>query len=270
MLDGVQDSDLQRLIQRAMEASENPEMAARRAEAEAREQRSKQQSLLAALEAVGVPKKTREAALGELETNSALGQVRSWAQSGQTMLVIGGDHGIGKSVAAAWWMAQTVRDVTPTPKTQRRWWWPMALVRKGAYSESIEQLHQVSSLVIDDASAEFSDEKGFFASIFTELINARYEAQLPTLLTANGNPAVFRSRYGERFFDRLCEVGSWVSVIGKSYRKRAAAPDVGVPETASERPQRGLGEPGTAAMAKRQGARWAGCENAATGYHGPR
>lgn len=222
MLSGVRDSDLQELIKRAMEASESPELAARRAEAEAREQRKRQQNMVAVLEAVGVPKKTREAALGVLEMNSSLGQVRSWGQSRQTMLVIAGDHGIGKSVAAAWWLGQTVQDITPSPKTQRRWWWPMALVRKGAYTEGIEQLHQVSSLVIDDASAEFSDEKGFFASIFTELINARYEAQLPTLLTANGNPADFRRRYGERFFDRLCEVGAWVSVIGKSYRKRAA------------------------------------------------
>lgn len=218
----MMDDELKRIIERAQKASESPEAQKRQVEAAEYDARQQSHNLLKALEAVGVPRKSREAALGELKLTSALGQVQSWSQTTRNLLILSGGVGVGKSVAAAWWMAQMVVDMKPTPRTPRHWWRAMLVARRGVYSDEHEMLYSVRGLVIDDVGTEYSDVRGFFGSTLEDVVDHRYENGLPTLLTTNMRPADFCERYGERIHDRLCECGAWIALVGRSLRKQSS------------------------------------------------
>jgi DNA replication protein DnaC len=89
-------------------------------------------------------------------------------------------------------------------------------------ANAVSSVTKAGFLVIDDLGAEYSDSKGFFASLFDEVVNARYENMRPTILTTNLDVEGFAARYGERIVDRIREAGRFLNCGAQSLRRRAA------------------------------------------------
>lgn len=73
-------------------------------------------------------------------------------------------------------------------------------------------------LILDDLGAEKSTE--WVREQLFNLINHRYENNLPTVITTNSNAAELKEKHGERIVDRLIEMCEGVSFTGPSYRKQ--------------------------------------------------
>ncbi len=58
-------------------------------------------------------------------------------------------------------------------------------------------------LALDDLAVEFLDDKGMFEFVLDALLDARWSAELPTVITTNLNLAEFSERFGERIVSRL-------------------------------------------------------------------
>lgn len=68
-------------------------------------------------------------------------------------------------------------------------------------SDTMATLAACDLIVLDDLGAEM--EKPLYTSLVYELINARVNRALPTIVSSNLSPAVIRSRYQDRIWSRL-------------------------------------------------------------------
>jgi len=147
------------------------------------------------------------------------------------LLVLSGQAGCGKTVAASWWLWRFVMEVG-------NWRWtdfgPKFLFRAPLFATAtrltrwprfdagrMTQLHEASRLVVDDLGAEYMDEKGAFMAFLDELVNERYANRRPTIFTTNLLAEDFRNRYGGekgRIADRIRERGRFVSLATPSMR----------------------------------------------------
>lgn len=132
----------------------------------------------------------------------------------RTLLVLAGGVGTGKTVAACWAIGH---DGGKFEKA-------IELVRHGLFEpEYWEGLKRAQLLVVDDLGTEPRDEKGYAAANLDALLDYRYDAQRPTILTTNLAKPDFELRYcagtGIRTLDRLKEVGTFVGLSGGSMRK---------------------------------------------------
>lgn len=146
-------------------------------------------------------------------------------QSGKSLFLVG-DTGRGKTHLAAAVLREVVRqgykaafvvtiellsDIRATYQSETKTEWQI-----------LQPLKDVDLLVLDDISAldQYSDwEKG---KIF-ELINMRYEAEKPILVTSNKMVGWIKDRLGKKVVDRLLEMcGDFVPVNGDNYRERIA------------------------------------------------
>lgn len=167
----------------------------------------------ARLEAAGIPRRLWRQ-LDALRDTDALAAVREWAASEEMLLVLEGNVGTGKTVAASWWLS------TGGSGLFRKAYDLATLSSFDA--ERREALCTTPALVIDDLGTEPLDEKGWGLSGLLTLIDCRYDAALPTLLTTNLSIETMRARYGVdggRLFDRLRESGAWVQIGGESLRR---------------------------------------------------
>lgn len=144
------------------------------------------------------------------------------------MLILSGPRGCGKTMAASWLASREVVKVTRWPDGDREWTRDIdsrfvdvsRLSRVSRYSdEQMEPLERCELLVIDDLGMEYADEKGSFLATLDGLVNARYAADLRTIITTNLPAAEFKRRYGERIADRIRECGKFVELSGESMRK---------------------------------------------------
>lgn len=180
---------------------------------------------LARLVAQGVPVRSSRLALGDLEETPALIATRRWMASGEhCLLALAGAKGIGKTVAAAWAMAQPRRS-NPAATAPGLFITAAALARIDRYEAgAVDAVLKASMLVVDDIGVEFNDAKGAFASLFDEALGARYGNELPTVITTNLGEAKFIERFGARIVDRFDEAGVWFERGGESLRGKANAP----------------------------------------------
>lgn len=77
-------------------------------------------------------------------------------------------------------------------------------------------------LFIDDVGTEPLDVKNYGNATypFAEVIRARYDLNLPTIITTNLDyPDELSKKYGERIADRLKEMANNIEFKGNSYRK---------------------------------------------------
>jgi DNA replication protein DnaC len=74
-------------------------------------------------------------------------------------------------------------------------------------------------LLLDDLGADRVTE--WVVERVYSLVNARYEANRPTIVTSNAKLAELATRYGERVIDRLTEHAEVVRLAGKNVRKEA-------------------------------------------------
>jgi DNA replication protein DnaC len=202
------DAEEERLRDPVYRAAKEAEAAARLAE----EASSRLRAGRKYLRAVGVPAKDADVLLGQatLMETPAIAVAREWLASDQTVLVMSGMRGCGKTLAAGWIVNEVpggrFMDVTRFQRLSRY------------DNESMRSVEEAHLLVIDDLGMEFSDAKGSFAALFDGVFNARYAAQLRTVITTNVTAVTFRERYGERVADRIREVGRFVELDGASLR----------------------------------------------------
>lgn len=131
-----------------------------------------------------------------------------------TLLVLAGDVGCGKSVAACSWLLEGARE-KPRPLfvTAAR------LSRWERYkNDEMDRLLLASRLVIDDLGNEFNDAKGNFLAVLDEVIADRVANRRPTVITTNVDANTFVASYGDRVKDRLKGAGRFHSFAGKSLR----------------------------------------------------
>lgn len=204
-----------------------------------------------------VPKIHAEPVLSgsELIDTTAVEAARAWKFSQATLLVLAGDVGTGKSLAAAW--ALWDRLVMSTPKNPwgqkiapdvRLWIAAPHLARLTAWSDEVAECERSPLLVLDDLGEEEASPKSI--AILSSLITTRMANGLPTIITTNLDQKTFRDRYGERIIDRIRQSGLdengkskwWVRCTGPSLRGKVepkpvdrSTDDVEVPEEVGPR-----------------------------------
>jgi DNA replication protein DnaC len=191
--------------------------------AEAKAEEGRQADLRRSLVERGCPAKDLERAIsGDMSETQALVEARGALELDLVLLVLSGLRGCGKTTAAAWWLVQR----RPPSKYVRtdvpRFVDATALARWPKYdNDQMFELERASALVVDDLGVEYDDKGGAFRSFLDGLVNARYAACLPTLITTNLRGDEFKARYGERIADRIRESGRYVELAGESLRRRA-------------------------------------------------
>lgn len=142
------------------------------------------------------------------------------------ILVLAGNVGTGKSMAAAWWLLAPHLPGTPIEKGPRGrlpslWVSAARLARWERYDDTeMQRLLCAPRLVIDDLGTEFTDAKGNSDAIIDEVVNDRLSNKRPLVITTNLTADVFRKRYGERIADRIREHGEFLAFIGENFRRR--------------------------------------------------
>lgn len=171
---------------------------------------------------------------GDLTETAALAAVRS--PSVPQILVMAGDIGVGKSLAAAWWLLAPCLPGVPLRLRHRAEPQPVdpwrratsaplcltsaRLARWERYDDkAIAKLLNAERLVVDDLGTEFADAKGSTVATFDEVINHRWSNRRPTVLTTNHTAASFKAQYGERIADRIREDGGFLALAGASLRR---------------------------------------------------
>lgn len=169
------------------------------------------------LRAMGLPERLAGIMAGKLDETPALGAVRDWLDGGKTFLVLGGNVGVGKTVAAAWALSQRAGVFRKASQ----------ITRMSQFdAEAWDRLYRAGVLVVDDLGTEPHDQGGWGLSALLDLFDRRYDERARTILTVNVTLDTFRERYGKdggRFLDRLRESGTWFNVAGESRRKPEAS-----------------------------------------------
>lgn len=86
-------------------------------------------------------------------------------------------------------------------------------------SEVMNDLATVDLLVLDEVGAQYGTE-GEQVILF-DIINRRYQDQMPMILLTNQGKEGFKQYLGDRAFDRLREAGRWVAFDWESHRGKA-------------------------------------------------
>lgn len=140
----------------------------------------------------------------------------------ESLVAVGGDPGCGKTTAACWWLMEYIVQQT-TPRREPKFITAGELARSSKFDQQrIGGLLKAPRLVIDDLGMEYFDEKGAFRSLLDELVNGRYSADLPLVLTTNLSGDEFKERYGDRITDRIRETGGFIELATPSMRARSA------------------------------------------------
>lgn len=142
-------------------------------------------------------------------------------------LIFSGLPGTGKSHLAAAVM-QTIM-----PKHQALYMTCMGMIRaiRGTWrresetseSEMLSRFGSVPLLVLDEVGVQYGTDGE--QTIIFEVMDRRYRDMQPTILLTNQNAKGFTEFVGERVYDRLREVSTWVTFDWPSHRpqKREAA-----------------------------------------------
>lgn len=136
-------------------------------------------------------------------------------------LMLRGDVGTGKTVAACWALRRAA--LQGESVAFRKSGEVTRLSGFAAGADELRMLKTVGLLVLDDVGAESLNEWG--RALLVELLDARYEANARTVLTANppweapsDKPSLV-GRLGQRIVDRLRQGGRVVELTGKSMRR---------------------------------------------------
>jgi DNA replication protein DnaC len=146
----------------------------------------------------------------------ALSTAQAWWGGSAWALCLHGSVGQGKTVAAAWVLAQAIR---AGRGAQYR---PAGVVaRLSDFDDGpreLDALKRASVLVLDDVGVEAASERG--RAILGEVLDARYERLgTRTVLTSNLGPEALLRRLGQRAWDRLQHDGELLELVGESLRK---------------------------------------------------
>jgi len=162
----------------------------------------------------GVPERTARASVKTVVTEA---QVQA-SERTEDLTVMGGEPGVGKSVAACLWLWSRCNGKPECMK----WIQSGDLARGYAYDrDAFEGLVGAYALVIDDLGLEHLDDKGRFLELFEEVVSKRFAKMRKTLITTNiTDPVLFASRYGARISSRIHEDGAFVVCGGRDMRRK--------------------------------------------------
>jgi len=169
------------------------------------------------LEYARVPKRVRRLLVeGKLDMSKhAMNAARRWTENEEhTFLVLAGGVGTGKTIAAAWTIEQACEhhDICFMPAPQ------LAGFSRYGDSDELRWVLCCDLLVLDDLGMEHLGERGYFLSLFDEVVEERYENERRTVITTNFTGEHFVNRYGQRVADRLREAGLFIEIAEESMR----------------------------------------------------
>jgi hypothetical protein len=166
---------------------------------------------------MGLPAKDVRLVLGgHVVATGAVNALQRHEHKKYALIILSGNPGCGKTTAATDWIIGG-KDGTPAPGSL--FVKAAALARWDCYdTEEMDRLLLAPKLVIDDLGAEYMDAKGRFLSVLTEVVDVRYDAGRPTVITTWLNAEDFKLRYRERIVDRMREVGLFMVLDGVSMR----------------------------------------------------
>lgn len=152
-----------------------------------------------------------------------LRDVQAWVESKATFLLLAGDTGVGKTVAAATVLLEAVArwdGGQAFDASRGRFVKADDLCRMGYYDDEtarrIQRLSDVPWLVLDDLGAELVTQP-WIATLQT-IVDRRHEARRRTVLTANLSAERFREQYGRRVVDRIRGDGAIIGCGAESRR----------------------------------------------------
>lgn len=177
------------------------------------------------LEQLGVPLDVRRSLRGTHETLALTAAGAFVAERHARFLLLLGDRGVGKSVAAGHVLREFSREhrwdamATGTPQPAV-WLQASALTRVTAWDRADQELlrsvERAQLLVLDDLGDECT-EVGL--SLTRDALLERHTKARRTVLTSNLTPESFKARYGEALADRIRSSGMVPVLFGKSLRK---------------------------------------------------
>lgn len=138
-------------------------------------------------------------------------------------LYIQGSYGTGKST-----LARTLQCATNILYQHK----PEALIgadgiriihaKDIAKAKDLEQIKKCQCLVIDDLGTEPTVTLNFgnADTPIIDIIEYRYDNQLPTIITTNLPAKDIRPKYGDRIADRFLEMMNIITMTGQSYRNK--------------------------------------------------
>lgn len=179
------------------------------------------------LERSGAGERSLAAATSPQQTQ-ALEAAQQWMAEAphRWALVMRGTVGTGKTVAACWCLRRAA--LQGESVAFRKAGEVARLSGFDAGAVELKLLKSVGLLVLDDVGAEKLNEWG--QALLVELLDARYESNARTVLTANPpwekdpkfpDRAALVERLGQRVVDRLRQGGRVVELSGQSLRKVA-------------------------------------------------
>lgn len=173
----------------------------------------------------GIPRRLAEAIQPDtIKQTEARRRLAAALNDGRVLVVLGGPPGLGKSVAAA--EAVSVAPVSDGPERPKFAaaddicdWMHIDRRNLGPREWTASELSACTFLAIDDLGREYNDQAGRHLHALTRILERRYEAQLPTVVTTNITKADFAARYGARVADRIAGSGAWIQLEGRSMRR---------------------------------------------------
>lgn len=162
----------------------------------------------------GCGERSAEASLNPRDT-PAMAVTEKWLDEPGAWLLLAGSKGCGKTVAATWAVSQALEEgksaaFRPVSAVG-------ALSQYDAGAAEMESLRRVKLLVLDELGVEFASD--YAKSRFFELLDARHEAKVKTILTTNLSLEDAKRRLGDRIVDRIGGDGAVFEFGGKSLRK---------------------------------------------------
>jgi DNA replication protein DnaC len=151
---------------------------------------------------MGWPKRAVLGALTADETKPCIRAVAEWQRSeSHCLLVLSGQKGAGKTVAAAWWALRQTGAVEFVTAEK--------FVTSSSFDGARDRWVNAAALVLDDLGVEYQDVKGASASALDALVNEFYSHGRPLVMTTNLGRDEFKARVGERIADRIRECSGW-------------------------------------------------------------
>lgn len=153
-------------------------------------------------------------------TTHALSETARWLETRSVpALVLQGDPGCGKSVAAAWAFRHTYHRVRPSDAGLASWpvWWDAnTIAHLRPWDPQWAAIDSAPLVVVDDVGTELGpDAVGRMQGVLEHLWNV---SSGRLLLTTNVDPGSFGERYGDRVKSRVAGSSVWVACADDDMR----------------------------------------------------
>lgn len=163
----------------------------------------------------GVAERDVDAARSGANTDALAAAAAWWGlKSRPTWLVLVGNPGTGKTVAAVWLLVQSM-----TAGLRGQYRRAAEVVRMSAFDEGraeLERLKHAALLVLDDVGRETTSE--YSRALLFDLLDTRHAERLPTVLASNLVDGALSRHLGDALTDRIRGDGRIVALKGKSLR----------------------------------------------------